>query len=763
MTLRILFTLALLSSTALAQSYPSPTFQGLALQADPTAPNQAIRKGYLDSRLSAALPSLSTCMLLGGSGTAGAAQGLALGSGLTCSAGTLGLAIGSAAGQVAAGNDSRILGAVQGAGGNASALMATAANAPKARSVAAVFADRVNLLDYAACDGITDDAAALTTALGVAAAIPGGAMLEVPQRQCLLASTVSVSIGALRHVHIRGAGGMSGFVTTNGSGIAVTLTDGTAGFDASDLAFMRTGSGQTGVALSVQATTTQIHTISHYRHLLISSIGGGFWQEGLKLIGVSAPVIEGLRFQGPSGTGSTSGYGLHLTGADTSHYLTDAKISDSLLQGGQAGIQVDGAVQGVFVTNSEMIGNDYGIQGGDADPAGGNLIELVIATNNHFNNTIAGISLTRVNQNQITNNLFLHFNPAAGRLWRAIFADTSGWNVVAQNGLVGQAIMGANAGGERFYETAGVSSFHTVSGNNVVGLVGYCINTSSATNAMISGNMCQAVTPPGVLMGGASFASANLVNGVNALVGAYSAAATVAADLSMTGTVTAVTPAADTNTTQLATTAFVLGQGGAAAPAMNGTAAAGSSTRFARADHVHPTDTTRAPVASPTFTGTVTIPAGAAISGYAPLASPALTGTPTAPTAAGGTSTTQVATTAFVAAAVGAVPQATLPVTAASCSSAQALAFPASGNAAYDVTLTGNCAFSLTGGTAGQYQTVTLILRQDSTAGRSPTLPAGVKWPGGTAPTPNTTAGGIDVFTFATPDARTTVIGGYGG
>lgn len=38
---------------------------------------------------------------------------------------------------------------------------------------------------------------------------------------------------------------------------------------------------------------------------------------------------------------------------------------------------------------------------------------------------------------------------------------------------------------------------------------------------------------------------------------------------------------------------------------------------------------------------------------YAPLASPALTGTPTAPTAAAGTSTTQVATTAFVANAVG--------------------------------------------------------------------------------------------------------------
>ena len=43
------------------------------------------------------------------------------------------------------------------------------------------------------------------------------------------------------------------------------------------------------------------------------------------------------------------------------------------------------------------------------------------------------------------------------------------------------------------------------------------------------------------------------------------------------------------------------------------------------------------------------------LSAKAPLASPALTGTPTAPTATGGTNTTQIATTAFVAAAISAL------------------------------------------------------------------------------------------------------------
>lgn len=42
-----------------------------------------------------------------------------------------------------------------------------------------------------------------------------------------------------------------------------------------------------------------------------------------------------------------------------------------------------------------------------------------------------------------------------------------------------------------------------------------------------------------------------------------------------------------------------------ATPLMDGTADAGASASLSREDHVHPTDTSRAPIASPTFTGTV--------------------------------------------------------------------------------------------------------------------------------------------------------------
>lgn len=58
--------------------------------------------------------------------------------------------------------------------------------------------------------------------------------------------------------------------------------------------------------------------------------------------------------------------------------------------------------------------------------------------------------------------------------------------------------------------------------------------------------------------------------------------------------------------------------------------------------------------------GTATAPTVPALTSKAPLASPAFTGAPTVPTAAGGTNTTQAASTAFVSAAVSAVTLASL-------------------------------------------------------------------------------------------------------
>ncbi|HEY1441393.1 MAG TPA: tail fiber domain-containing protein [Mycobacterium sp.] len=82
-----------------------------------------------------------------------------------------------------------------------------------------------------------------------------------------------------------------------------------------------------------------------------------------------------------------------------------------------------------------------------------------------------------------------------------------------------------------------------------------------------------------------------------------------------TGTPAGPTPTAGDSSTRLATTSFVTGAitaipappaASSTVPLMNGAAAVGVGTAWARGDHVHPTDTTRAPLASPAFTGSPT-------------------------------------------------------------------------------------------------------------------------------------------------------------
>lgn len=123
-----------------------------------------------------------------------------------------------------------------------------------------------------------------------------------------------------------------------------------------------------------------------------------------------------------------------------------------------------------------------------------------------------------------------------------------------------------------------------------------------------------------------------------------------------TGTPAAPTATAGTNTTQIATTAFVTAAINGAVVSFN------TRTGAVTLQAADVTGVGGALLASPTFTGTPAAPTAApgtnttqlattafVAASFAPLASPALTGTPTAPTATAGTSTTQIATTAFVA------------------------------------------------------------------------------------------------------------------
>ena len=109
---------------------------------------------------------------------------------------------------------------------------------------------------------------------------------------------------------------------------------------------------------------------------------------------------------------------------------------------------------------------------------------------------------------------------------------------------------------------------------------------------------------------------------------------------------------------------------------------------------------------------------------------------------------------------------AALPTTLATLSEtggSQPLAFASAGNAAYDVTLNGNTSFTITGGTAGQFQTITAVFRQGGSGGFTPSLPANVQWASGSAPVFSTSAGTVTTVIFGTSDGGKTIVGLSGG
>lgn len=161
-------------------------------------------------------------------------------------------------------------------------------------------------------------------------------------------------------------------------------------------------------------------------------------------------------------------------------------------------------------------------------------------------------------------------------------------------------------------------------GLNAISILGsypLTLNFTAATNITFPTSGTLATT--GNLSQFASTTSAQLAGIISDETG--SGALVFANSPTLSGTPLSTTAAADTNTTQIATTAFVIGQAGSSNPIMNGSVDVGTSLKYARQDHVHPTDTSRAPLASPTFTGI-----------------------PASPTASVDTNTTQIATTAFV-------------------------------------------------------------------------------------------------------------------
>jgi hypothetical protein len=213
-------------------------------------------------------------------------------------------------------------------------------------------------------------------------------------------------------------------------------------------------------------------------------------------------------------------------------------------------------------------------------------------------------------------------------------------------------LTGGNQIATNAYVDAAVSAA-VIAGGGSGGTVTSVIGSGGTTGLTLGGGP---ITTAGTLTLGGTLAVANGGTGATTVAGALTSlgAATLTSP-SFTGTPTAPTAAVGTNSTQLATTAFVLANAGSGGV----TSVTGSGGTTGLTLGGGPITTAGTLTLGGTLavanggTGATTAADALTSLGAATLTSPSFTGTPTAPTATVGTNSTQIATTAFVLANAG--------------------------------------------------------------------------------------------------------------
>jgi len=218
------------------------------------------------------------------------------------------------------------------------------------------------------------------------------------------------------------------------------------------------------------------------------------------------------------------------------------------------------------------------------------------------------------------NTLMLPFTYSGNTLQIAtvgvIFSHISG-NTICEDGVGNLKDTGCN-------NVTGVSSFNSRTGPVTPQTGDYSVGQVTGAAPLASPALSGDPTTPTGTFGDTSDQIANdsfvaaAIAGVSAPVtsvnGQTGAVVLTVSDISgaaplasptFTGVPAGPTASVSTTGTQLATLDYVLGQASNASPIVDGTPAPGTSTTFSRADHVHPTDTSRAAANNPNFTGNV--------------------------------------------------------------------------------------------------------------------------------------------------------------
>ena len=367
------------------------------------------------------------------------------------------------------------------------------------RTLSTRVGDVQNVLDapYGA-KGDGTNATANATAFGAAlSAAAGGLMggtIELPAGDYRCGAALTITVPAYKTLVLRGAGGGASTLTFTGATNGLTVTLGkNASFIHEGVTYAR-GAATPAIdktAVTVAGPTNGTDRAGMVRFRDVTARGNTArttaWLVAFDLRNLSSPTIDHCTISLPDGTGSTTGGdGISLSGASSSSFLVDAKLTTNVIQGGYRAVHIHGYVQGVYSVNHNYVGCDYGFAWDDPGKYG----QLLTIGAGHIAARTRGIYSTGGSQAIIGGTLFLKQNDDAEN-WAAIHLVDCLNSTVAGNTIYGN-IVGTETGIIIDHTTApngeqpsmvGPNNIAAINGPGVA-LLGHTVNTSVKNNSV---------------------------------------------------------------------------------------------------------------------------------------------------------------------------------------------------------------------------------------------------------------------------------------
>jgi hypothetical protein len=391
---------------ALAQTYPSPTFNGITLQ-NPLTPanggtgvansNTLTLSGNLSTTGSnpltfnttgstnITLPTSGTLLNNTSGATSGANSNITSLSGLTT---PLSVSQGGTGTTTSTGSGSTVLATSPTLSGTPS--VPTATTGTNTTQIAttefvAKHAPCLSVLDYGGNNGGTvDNSAALSSA--IAAQPSGHVCVYFPPGKYMFSSTFTYTIPANSSMTILGGGAdLTNLYWANGSGLFINHTGAFASVHIRDMSFL-TGSVQTGDAITLNQTTT---TISNPANTALSDItnvtcrgNDGYLAADVWTDCVSVTGVSNVNYTNIDVTGALAGIGVKLSGTASALSVVH-NFQGCTFNYTSDGIYYGSYVQGVSVNQSNFTGGPVGI----VSPTGSVGTSQLSVTNSQFNNS----------------------------------------------------------------------------------------------------------------------------------------------------------------------------------------------------------------------------------------------------------------------------------------------------------------------------------------------------------------------------------------